>query len=355
MSANNIEPLATPIYLYEWWVRNRPAKDAPGGVLDDALLVDLMVETANDLLYPRLSEACGVPPGAESNMLASGSVTGPDAGEIPRPVILFKAPEGSPVEDFSAEIYCLDTGWFGEVRGADGVALDPPLRGLLSGAAPRSFSGLRLEDAYAVLLALASGARRRAEEENTPPELERTLREEGWMLSNELHEGEEPMLVAAFRALQEEDWTKFVDDTTDNPGLKFYNRFSSEYSPASSWGRLSADTGIAPLGDEWALPPDLTDRSAKLALGVRRILTRFGATPPPALGFAPPNVFPSWIRGATFRGNTIVLMVRKSDSIEAVFFGGGCREMEALMEGYGLRVNAGERGGREYICITEAP
>jgi hypothetical protein len=90
-------------------------------------------------------------------------------------------------------------------------------------------------------------------------DIERTMREERWMLSEELFASErpEPDEVAAFRVLQETDWMHFIDTITDNPALRFFNPERQEFSPAPDWAALAADYGVEPFGPEWAISDDL--------------------------------------------------------------------------------------------------
>ena len=85
---------------------------------------------------------------------------------------------------------------------------------------------------------------------------ERTMREEKWMLTNELHDpmAEEPPEVIAFRVLQEEDWTHFVMNTEDNPALRFFNPEQRDFSHGEDWEDLCKIRGFPPFDHTWAIP-----------------------------------------------------------------------------------------------------
>lgn len=88
---------------------------------------------------------------------------------------------------------------------------------------------------------------------------ERTLREERWIIAEELlaRFRPEPAEVVAFRLLQERDWTRFVESIQGNAALKFFNPELGEFSGAKDWKALSEQYDIAPFDDELAISPDM--------------------------------------------------------------------------------------------------
>jgi hypothetical protein len=92
-------------------------------------------------------------------------------------------------------------------------------------------------------------------------DIERTMREEKWMLTNELFlpDRPEPPEVVAFRMLQEADWIYFLDDVYDNPGMKFFNPETRGFSHADSWEELGALYGVEPFRSELAIPDGIPE------------------------------------------------------------------------------------------------
>lgn len=100
------------------------------------------------------------------------------------------------------------------------------------------------------------------------------MREERWMLTDELFlpTRPEPPEVAAFRLLQEEDWSKFMTDVIDNPALKFFNPEIPEFDSADSWEKLSDNYGVAPFSDELSIPAGLPDNVHDFCRDLRSVM-----------------------------------------------------------------------------------
>jgi hypothetical protein len=107
---------------------------------------------------------------------------------------------------------------------------------------------------------------------------ERTMREEGWMLTDELFLAErpEPPEVIAFRLVQEEDWTHFIMDVTENPAMRFFNPEIREFSHAATWEELSEQYGIAPFKDELAIPAGLPENVQNFCRELRNSMRERG-------------------------------------------------------------------------------
>lgn len=99
------------------------------------------------------------------------------------------------------------------------------------------------------------------DEQKHMTDAQRTMREENWMLTDELHSGArpEPPEVTAYRVLRDEDWVEFVMDTENNQALRFFNPEQREFSPAQDWDELCEMQGIAPYAKEWSIPATLTE------------------------------------------------------------------------------------------------
>lgn len=85
---------------------------------------------------------------------------------------------------------------------------------------------------------------------------ERVMREERWMLTEELFlpGRSEPPEVVAYRMLREDEWIDFMFDVSENPSLKFFNPELREFSHARTWVGLSEQYGVRPFSDELAIP-----------------------------------------------------------------------------------------------------
>jgi len=90
---------------------------------------------------------------------------------------------------------------------------------------------------------------------------ERTMREEKWMLTNELFTPTrfEPPEVIAFRMLQEPDWEHFMTEIVDNPAMKFFNPELREFSSAESWADLSSEYDTPPYAADFAIPDSIPE------------------------------------------------------------------------------------------------
>lgn len=110
----------------------------------------------------------------------------------------------------------------------------------------------------------------------TPSDIERTCREEGWILSSELLLAPYPAMVLAFMQYNGNAWEEFENDMEDeDSALTFFNAESCEFASFSTWEALSEQLGITPLEEELALPEDIP-QSVKEAL--REVRDLAGAT-----------------------------------------------------------------------------
>jgi len=98
------------------------------------------------------------------------------------------------------------------------------------------------------------------------------MREEKWVLTNELHDSkDEPPVVAAFRVLQNDDWVHFWNETYDAPGVRFFNYEQREYSGADSWESLALQMGLPEYPDELAIPTNLNSKAEEFCRMLRTL------------------------------------------------------------------------------------
>lgn len=103
-------------------------------------------------------------------------------------------------------------------------------------------------------------------------EAEQTMREEGWILSNELLSLEpDSPVVSAFRLLMENEWDKFTDTITDNSALRFFNTERPDFSCAKDWADLAEGEQVTPYSDSWRIPPGLPKHAREFCREFRAI------------------------------------------------------------------------------------
>lgn len=108
--------------------------------------------------------------------------------------------------------------------------------------------------------------------EETPAQAaERTMREERWMLTDELFASKrpEPPEVAAFRMLQEEDWMHFMGNVEGNDAMRFFNPELKEWSCMPDWEALAEDWGVKPYHIDLAIPENITPEAHDFCRSMR--------------------------------------------------------------------------------------
>ncbi len=104
----------------------------------------------------------------------------------------------------------------------------------------------------------------------TPSDIERTCREEGWILSGELLDGPYPLMVLAFMQYNIHAWEEFENEMEDeSSSMMFFNTDCCEFESVTTWGELAEQRGIKPLEEELALPVDIPQNVKTALLEVR--------------------------------------------------------------------------------------
>jgi hypothetical protein len=104
----------------------------------------------------------------------------------------------------------------------------------------------------------------------TPSDIERTCREEGWILSSELLSAAYPVIVLAFMQYNEPAWEEFENDVEDeNSDMTFFNTRFYEFESVTTWERLAENRGIVPSEAELVLPEDIPQIVKDALLEVR--------------------------------------------------------------------------------------
>ena len=104
----------------------------------------------------------------------------------------------------------------------------------------------------------------------TPSDIERTCREEGWILSSELLQTPYPLLVYAFMQYNGPAWDEFENDMEDeNSLMTFFSAACYEFESASDWAALAKQRGIAPLEEELEIPEDIPQNAKNALMEVR--------------------------------------------------------------------------------------
>lgn len=111
-------------------------------------------------------------------------------------------------------------------------------------------------------------------------DVERTLREEKWVLAPELFTGkqQEAPLIQAFKQLNHTAWEEFVSDLTDNEALRFFNTETGEFSHAKDWEDLAASQGIEPFDLWWMIDQDLSPDVQDVCREIRAAVRAEGCT-----------------------------------------------------------------------------
>ena len=109
---------------------------------------------------------------------------------------------------------------------------------------------------------------------NDTSDAELTMREEQWMLSNELLNADvpEPPIVTAFKLLDESRWEQFRAAISDNAALRFFNPELREFSCAAGWEALSEECGITPYGACWRIDATLPEPARQFCRDLRALV-----------------------------------------------------------------------------------
>lgn len=109
----------------------------------------------------------------------------------------------------------------------------------------------------------------------TPSDVERTCREEGWILSSELLETPYPAMVLAFMQYNGCAWEEFENDMeSEDSDLMFFNTEACEFESVTTWEALVKQRGIIPLEVELALPEDIPQNVKNALLELRDVAGR---------------------------------------------------------------------------------
>ena len=107
---------------------------------------------------------------------------------------------------------------------------------------------------------------------------EKTMREEQWMLSEELlltpASVPEPPIVTAFRLLDGMRWEQFRESLVDNPALRFFNPELREFSCASGWEDLADECGIQPYAECWRIDVSMPEAARQFCRDLRALISR---------------------------------------------------------------------------------
>jgi hypothetical protein len=157
---------------------------------------------------------------------------------------------------------------------------------------------------------------------------ERTMREEKWLITNELFDPDrpEPPDVAAFRALQEDDWLHFMTEVVDNDAMKFFNPERREYSSAADWEALAKSYGIwPPYKDEFSIPATISEEMQDLCRQIRQHVRHRGS-----FGLGGCNAFhdPREVRFASV-GSKCVLVICHDGGALAPYFNPSYEDAES--------------------------
>lgn len=96
------------------------------------------------------------------------------------------------------------------------------------------------------------------------------MREEGWILSNELLDPLPPVAMA-FKTLYEAAWDEFTRDIMESP-FRFFNLEQGEFSGLCDWSALCAENGIPPCDHNWAIPDTMEPHMKDMCRQIRSIL-----------------------------------------------------------------------------------
>jgi hypothetical protein len=104
----------------------------------------------------------------------------------------------------------------------------------------------------------------------TPSDIERTCREEGWILCDELLKTPYPLMVLAFIQYNGPAWEDFESDMEDeDSAMTFFDTSRCEFESEQTWAELAEKRGIIPLEEELAIPDDIPQNVKNALLELR--------------------------------------------------------------------------------------
>ena len=115
----------------------------------------------------------------------------------------------------------------------------------------------------------------------TPSDIERTCREEGWILRSELLDTPYPLMVLAFMEYNGHAWEEFESDMEDEGSdLMFFNTGCCEFEHFADWDSLAINRDIKPLEEELSIPEDILQNVKNALLEIRDFAGSMWDRPP---------------------------------------------------------------------------